>query len=736
MIEKTITEQDDLIQINTKTQTFSHKLEKINRPLFPNVDLPKIDDNPSLPISQENILENRKFQPAVIFQTYYHIRRFVAVLKYSISSYFFNKNGLNSNALNMINDLGANNAEYLKLKKFMKSKRKKTQNHSEFFLWKIFYLIKFNSIFNTIWKLFSALFILLNVLMVPVDLTFHDENQNSVKSFKIFLLVWFFCDFLKKCNTQIQKKDETLCSRSNSHCLKTFIYDLMAFIPLISNIAHRGLWSWFLNLLFYPKMKEMFKTLKHFFCISRTNHYFCLQIFKICSIYGITIHILACFWIYLLRGLNNPTSWFNRYELSDEKWSMQYVLAFKFILQMFSFQSQSADDSKGFEEVLFTILFIIISFVLLFMVMKIFFRFLLLQKDKNVSLSRIQIINDYLSEWDLKQELKEKMIKEATEIIQIKLENEKKLLQSYYLENLPIELKDEFNGYVTSTFFENILLFQSFSPETLGKAKLFLKNTLLSKGDAIYQKNSNDEDNALHFITKGEVSFYSEGKNFVYKKKKGEIFGEEEFFSGFESKFTAIASEKTSIISLKQSDFLNILKEERNDYEKFCEIRDQINLESNFKDLKNKCGCCGDASHRETVCPMIHFISKSKKKSQKTFLFDPKQKRSDFIRNKKKRKTKKLVNNNINFENDISMNDFEENESFLNSDVPLLEKDFFGVKKFDVLKSNTNSRYFPEHNVEFVVMNANKKRKKIEELLKISHNIFKEPDFNNKFQNN
>lgn len=113
---------------------------------------------------------------------------------------------------------------------------------------------------------------------------------------------------------------------------------------------------------------------------------------------------------------------------------------------------------------------------------------------------------------------------------------------------------------------------------------------------------------------------------------------------------TRIASVKSLdfiyVYTLKRDDFLMIIEKERSkeDMEVFYEIKDKIELYSDYTCLEIDCYSCGSSNHLISECPFIHYVIKPieilKKNTRKEFLFN-----SKFSRNSKRKKFNALLNN-------------------------------------------------------------------------------------------
>lgn len=90
--------------------------------------------------------------------------------------------------------------------------------------------------------------------------------------------------------------------------------------------------------------------------------------------------------------------------------------------------------------------------------------------------------------------------------------------------------------------------------------------------------------------------------------QKGEYFGELSFFTGNPRSASAESLDFSSLISIKRSDFITVIKNSSYDYEKLCMLRDNVNLYQNYSQLNVRCFCCNYPNHIAKDCPMVHVI--------------------------------------------------------------------------------------------------------------------------------
>lgn len=81
----------------------------------------------------------------------------------------------------------------------------------------------------------------------------------------------------------------------------------------------------------------------------------------------------------------------------------------------------------------------------------------------------------------------------------------------------------------------------------------------------------------------------------TYGKKS--YFGEISFITGLGRKASARAKEVSRLYKLTREDFLEVVKENQEDFEKLCMFRDRVIFYNDYKCLKIKCFICGCMDH-------------------------------------------------------------------------------------------------------------------------------------------
>ena len=117
--------------------------------------------------------------------------------------------------------------------------------------------------------------------------------------------------------------------------------------------------------------------------------------------------------------------------------------------------------------------------------------------------------------------------------------------------------------------------------------------------------------------------------------QEGELFGENSFLTGKPHHFSCKTIEFTSIFAISHEKFVEIMRENNEDYESYCMIKDSIAL-NNKGVLNLTCFSCESKNHTINHCPLIHY-EPDKEKIIKKYDFYKEQERLFVIRRKKRR---------------------------------------------------------------------------------------------------
>ncbi|KAL4485761.1 hypothetical protein ABPG72_012301 [Tetrahymena utriculariae] len=165
---------------------------------------------------------------------------------------------------------------------------------------------------------------------------------------------------------------------------------------------------------------------------------------------------------------------------------------------------------------------------------------------------------------------------------------------------------------------QNKIFSTNFSNEFINMLSLKVKEKKFGPEEYIFVNG--DSANYIFIIISGEVDQYLQREtigdqyeslptlHFINSYKKGEMFGQLEFFSQTKRKSTLKTKCVTSVAYLNQSDFLETLDKFELDKEVYHQIKDQINIYKNYSNIDLKCPICSEYRHRMHECNSINFI--------------------------------------------------------------------------------------------------------------------------------
>ena len=215
--------------------------------------------------------------------------------------------------------------------------------------------------------------------------------------------------------------------------------------------------------------------------------------------------------------------------------------------------------------------------------------------------------------------------------------------QAHIINKLSDSLKDELLLEANGPIIRDIKLFNlNFSEETLRQTIGIMKEVRFTPGDVVFHQDE-IQNKSIYIIKKGHVEILYENSDVhhvpktIKKLGPGDIFGESAFFSNKERATCARSFDFTNIFTIKQEDFLDIITKNKKDIERFCQIRDNINIYEDYEDLYSKCYSCQEATHQVQNCPLLHYMPKREIILLKYLHTSPQCRNPKFIRKNRKR---------------------------------------------------------------------------------------------------
>ncbi|KAL4499445.1 hypothetical protein ABPG73_008995 [Tetrahymena malaccensis] len=172
------------------------------------------------------------------------------------------------------------------------------------------------------------------------------------------------------------------------------------------------------------------------------------------------------------------------------------------------------------------------------------------------------------------------------------------------------EITIEINSKILNSYF---LLSSNFSQVTLSKLIFIMEEVLINPNEVIIRENEYD-DSSIYFIQSGTIEIYqqqiqNQNKVSIIKVlRDGQIFGELSFFSGLKRQASARSVNLSTIYKIRRSKFIEILKENIEDFERFKMMQDQIVFQNDLQVIHTECYSCKSIGHIANKCPRTHRI--------------------------------------------------------------------------------------------------------------------------------
>ena len=326
--------------------------------------------------------------------------------------------------------------------------------------------------------------------------------------------------------------------------------------------------------------------------------------------------MFACIWFLVGTCSDHSNSWIMKSNIQEKPWKSQYIRSFYFIIVTMNTVGFGDITPINDIEIMTIIVFIFIGCGLFAMNLSSIGQILRnLTKKSSECSKELNIINQFMSEKNVNFDLRIKIRKYLQYIW-----NEENLegieQQTQIINKLSDSLKEELLLEANGPIIRDIKLFNlNFSEESLRQMIKIMKEMKFTPGDLIFRQEDQD-DKSIYIIKKGYVEIFYESSdirspNIIVKKLgPGEIFGELAFFSNKERATCARSCDFTSIFAINKEDFLAIIEKNKKDLERFCQIRDNINVYEDYDDLYVKCYSCQENSHQVNTCPLLHYTPK------------------------------------------------------------------------------------------------------------------------------
>ncbi|KAL4433149.1 hypothetical protein ABPG74_010844 [Tetrahymena malaccensis] len=223
----------------------------------------------------------------------------------------------------------------------------------------------------------------------------------------------------------------------------------------------------------------------------------------------------------------------------------------------------------------------------------------------------IRTINEYMQQRNISNNLKAKVNQNLLHYYQ-KNFKQQQIENEQVLCRLSGELKDSlFLEYNMKILSKIPFLQRNFSQQTLNQISLCLKEDYYFPNQII-QFEKDIQNQSLMIIIEGQVeidlypnSQRSKQQNSIQLLNPGDIFGQFSFFTGQAQQFSTKSTDFTKIMRLDRQDFIEIVKKNDSEHQKYCEIKDKILFQNGFINVDLKCQICHSNLHSYLNCTNV-----------------------------------------------------------------------------------------------------------------------------------
>ena len=506
-----------------------------------------------------------------------------------------------------------------------------------------------SSSFIAIWSIIQVMLILFFFFIIPLEKSFNFRFSEEFAEFSFIemsALVLFSADVAVSLNTAVYIKGRLRKERSKifenylrTHCLR----DSLSILSILARIYLKKInwgfeffeWFFFLRLF---NLSTIIKQLESLFLIDHSVHNV-LALIKLMARIILLSHIFSCLWNFV-GNISPDESWIQHQGLIGHPWWVLYINSYYYVCITMNTVGYGDITPQNIYEKVFAIIFT-------YMACGVFAYTLnsvglivgdIARRDSELQRG-LTTLNGFMKQKKISKDLR---VRVAKYLEYISEEDSLQQLeeQGRVIGELSEVLKKDLMIEANSPILRHLKMFtKNFSEHFLRELMPLIKEARFTAGDRIFSSGEWN-DVSLFIVRKGELEIFQElweSKTVIKTLKIGETFGEIAFFSGQSYDYSVRSIDFTSLYVISRENFIELLKKHPEDLEKFCQIRDNINIYENYKELFLKCLVCNTTEHVLHQCPNLFYRPKKEILVLKHFFSSPQDRNEKF-----KRKTKAI----------------------------------------------------------------------------------------------
>ncbi|CAD8100391.1 unnamed protein product [Paramecium primaurelia] len=479
-------------------------------------------------------------------------------------------------------------------------------------------LIQPESMFKMYWDFFVTFIRGILVFLVPLEISFNSKilvSEDRIISTLMFIILQL--DYIVNINTITYKTGKAIVDRWEIIKLQTnrsiLIDQCITFILILNNYLPSGDYDLILILLLsqLKYVYESFLKVDQISYLTRPQRgRIGLIKFLVSLIY--IAHLFSCIWFWF-SSIDDEDSWIISKRLGNLRWSSQYLEAFYFAIVTMLTIGYGDNVPQNQIEKIVTIIFILCA-CLWFSYSVNFIGGIIddITQNQVERNKKMRVINKYMREREipfaLQYQIKEYLTYRWKEDDEVDLEMEQTLLGQ-----LSDELKEELDKQAYKIFILKCEFLQKyFSAEFRNALFKSIKRKIIPPQNT-FSIEFNGEYN-LCYIEQGILLYqHQDGKQrskINSHISHGRFICVKEFLLHSQDRELFKAAGYVSLLMLSKSDFLETLKDFPEDFQKYCQLRDQLilNLDQQLIKEGQFCPVCNKIDHQLNQCPQVQLI--------------------------------------------------------------------------------------------------------------------------------
>ncbi|CAD8078092.1 unnamed protein product [Paramecium sonneborni] len=465
------------------------------------------------------------------------------------------------------------------------------------------------STFRIIWESISMLFIFVQMIYIPMALSFSIENKIGMEIVNDIMDIFFVIDMLlnfRLAYYQNGKLEYRLKYIALNYLKLWFWIDVIAVLPFdlmignddnsstqILKIVRLFKFVKIVRLLRVLKLGRILIKIEETFSIEQTLQAI-IQFLKITAMILCIAHWIACIWnIVEFVDEQVEQTWMIQYGIHDAPWEVKYITTFYFsITTMITVGYGDISPNTNLEMIFGIIVMVLSSGIFGYSMSSLMF----IIQGEDQSIAEIKQQNQKI--------IKVKNYLEWLEGSAQVAKNSQMVILNNLSSNLHTEVLTLLHGRILK---QVNLISREFSSQLRNKLIYVLKEHLLGPEEYVFKENQVDS-NLLYFIQNGQVEICLTKREFSLKLlSKGDNFGEISFFSKSPRTASAKTLDFVNLMSLSRKDLWEQAHDLDSDLEKLFYIKNCVDVENSLKPLRLRCYICDRPHHIARNCTIMHY---------------------------------------------------------------------------------------------------------------------------------